>query len=777
MSAAAVTRPPFLLPSQFELDTFPTTTSPPPPPLLTIKTPTLEQTKQLHGRFLRAQFHHHLLPHFFSPSAHLNSLISSYTKNNSPLAAIKLYVHARKTFTAALDFFTIPTVLKSCALCSSLCYGAEVHGFAIKLGFDCDAFVHNSLIQMYSECQDLSSAIMVFDEMPVRDVVSWSTMIRTYGRSGLFQKAMRLITEMFLVGVNPSEIAMINMINALADAEALGLGQQVHAFFIKSTEFNPPDVNIHNAVIDMYAKCGRLDLARKVFDRTDHKSIASWTAMINGYVRFGEFGIAMDLLGRMAKHNVEPNQITMLSLVSNCGIHKKLRLGKWLHAYMIRQSLEIPLVLLDMYCKCGDTKSARTLFDSMSVKDVSSWSVMISGYAQANCFNEPFKLFRKMKNVGVKPNEISILSLLSLCADFGALDRGREVHAFIDQQGIEMNIVLLTALVDMYAKCGEMEEAYKIFKGAEDKDICMWNSMLNGLAMNGHGNEAIKFFFHMESAKIRPNDISFVGILKACSHAGLVLEGKRFFRRMVDEYGLVPRVEHYGCMVDLLGRAGLLDEAHEMIRRMPISPNVVVWGALIAACRVHKNSSLGELAASEIHKLDPSNVGCNILLSNIYAAEGRWSDVAGVRRAIKDGGLKKAIAVSSIELNDSIHEFVNGDASHARTEEIYNMVAEMKKELKQAGHVPNTSVVLLKIDEEEKESTLCLHSENLAIAFGLISTRAHTPLRIVKNLRVCDDCHESTKLLSKIYGRVITVRDRNRYHHFAEGFCSCGDYW
>lgn len=634
---------------------------------------------------------------------------------------------------------------------------------------------------MYSECEDLASAITVFDEMPVTDVVSWSTMLRGYGRSGLFQEAAGLIREMLLVGVNPSEVAMISMINVLADATALDTGRQVHALMMKNGEFSSPDVNIHTALIDMYAKCGCLDLARNVFDRVDHRTVASWTAMIDGYVRIGDFDIAMELLGRMVQNNVEPNEITMLSLVSNCGLHKKIRLGKWLHAYMIRQRWEIPVALvtalLDMYCKCGNIKSAKTLFDSMREKDVRSWSVMISGYSQAKYFNETFELFGKMKDLGVKPSQTIMVNLLSLCAEAGALDRGRRVHAFIEQQGIERDVLLLTALVNMYAKCGEMKEAYRVFNGAGDRDVCMWNAMLSGLAMNGRGNEAIRFFSRMETTGIRPNDISFVGILKACSHGRLVSEGNQFFHRMVHEYGMVPRVEHYGCMVDLLGRAGLLDEAHEMIRRMPVSPNAVVWGALIAACRVHKNLRLGMLAASEILKLDPLNVSCNILLSNMYACLGRWSDVAEVRRAMKDGGLKKALAVSSIELNGAIHEFVMGDVSHPQTKEIHNMVVEMKRELKQAGHVPNTSVVLLNIDEEDKESTLCFHSENLAIAFGLISTEPRTPLRIVKNLRVCDDCHASTKLLSKIYGRAITVRDRNRYHHFSEGYCSCRDYW
>ncbi|KAK8952233.1 Pentatricopeptide repeat-containing protein [Platanthera zijinensis] len=777
MSVVAVNNPLFSLPnaiSSSEITPLPSSSSPP-----TIKTPTLEQTKLLHARFLRAGFSHHFLPHFFAPSAHLNPLISSYNQNNCPHTAFKLYAHARKTLAAALDSFTVPTVLKSCALFGSLRHGAEVHGFSIKVGLDCDAFVNNSLIRMYSDCEELYSATSMFDEMPHRDVVSWSTMIKSYGRSGLYQESIGLMIEMLSAGVNPTEVAVINMINVLADASELEMGRQVHAVLMKKSEFIPPGVNISTALIDMYAKCGCREMARSVFDRADDRSTASWTAMIDGYARSGDLQIAVELFGRMADDNVRPNEITVLSLISSCGLYKKIWLGRWLHAYILRHGLEMQVTLatalLDLYCRCGDNKSARALFDGMR-EDTSSWNVMISGYSQQNRFNEAFELFNQMKDLEMKPNGIAMASLLSLCADAGALDRGRSLHAFIQQRGIKMDVVLATALVDMYAKCGEMEKASILFNGTDDKDVCMWNAMLNGLAMNGCGEEAIRVFSDMNEAGIRPNGVSFVGILKACSHTGLVAEGKQFFRGMELEYGLVPRVEHYGCLVDLLGRAGLLHEAHDTIRRMPVAPNVVVWGALMAACKMHKNLNLGELVAKEILKLDDQNVGCNILLSNIYAAHGRWNDVAKVRRTVNDGGLRKDPGVSSIELNGTVHEFVMGDASHPQIREIHEMIGEMKRELKEAGHVADTSVVLLNVGEEEKESALCFHSEKLAIAFGLISTEPRAPLRVVKNLRVCGDCHAATKILSRIYGRIITVRDRNRYHRFAEGSCSCGDY-
>ena len=334
-----------------------------------------------------------------------------------------------------------------------------------------------------------------------------------------------------------------------------------------------------------------------------------------------------------------------------------------------------------------------------------------------------------------------------------------------------------TALLDMYAKCGDLDGAHKLFVKTTDRDICMWNAMMTGFAMHGCGNEALKLFEEMERLGVEPNGITFVAIIKACSHAGLVIEGRRLFDKMVQCYGLVPKIEHYGCVVDLLGRAGQLVEAHEFIKSMPIMPNAVVWGSLIAACKVHKNPDLGEVAAKELLGLEPKNLSYNILMSNIYASANRWNDVARMRQEVKDRGIKKQPGLSSIEVDGSIHAFVSGDMAHPKTGKIYEMMTKMSMKLKDAGYTPNTSMVLQNIGEEEKETALNYHSEKLAMAFGLISTAAGTPIRIVKNLRICDDCHDATKLLSKIYGRVIIVRDRNRFHHFREGSCSCGDYW
>ncbi|PON55451.1 DYW domain containing protein [Parasponia andersonii] len=748
--------------------------------------PSIDQTKQIHGHVIKTHFDYTLQipltcfrPHM-SSAAQYNFLITSYNNNNFSRCSLKIYAHLRN-MDVQVDNFTVPSVLKACGQCSVAALGKEVHGFVLKSGLDRDVFVRNALMQMYSECGSVVSARLVFDQMAERDVVSWSTMIRSYVRNRLLGEALELIRGMHSLGIKPSGIAMISMVNLFADLSHVKPGKAMHGYVTRNGRTEKLGVPITTSLIDMYAKCGNSAYAERLFNGLTQKSVVSWSAMIAGYIRCKELEKGARLFNEMLEESIFPNEITVLSLIIECGFVGALEVGKWLHSYILRNgfvmSLALATALVDMYGKCGDLRKARAVFDYMIDKDVMIWSAMISAYAQANCSSQVCDLFARMREKGLKPNKVTMVSLISLCAKVGALDLGKWLHLYINQQGLEVDLVLKTALVDMYAKCGDIDGAHRLFIEATDRDLCMWNAMMAGFAMHGCGNEALKLVEEMERHGIKPNDITFIAVLHACSHAGLVTEGKRLFEKMGLDFGLVPKIEHYGCMVDLLGRARELDEAHELIKSMPVEPNTVIWGALLAACKLHKNPSLGELAAKQLLELEPQNCGYSILLSNIYAASNRWNDVAAVRTAVKDTGMKKQPGLSSIEVNGLVHDFVMGDQSHPQAGKIYEMLAEMRTKLTEAGYSPNTSVILQNIDEEEKEIALNYHSEKLAMAFGLISTAAGTPVRIVKNLRVCHDCHAATKLVSKLYGRVIIVRDRNRFHHFKEGSCSCGDYW
>jgi len=382
-----------------------------------------------------------------------------------------------------------------------------------------------------------------------------------------------------------------------------------------------------------------------------------------------------------------------------------------------------------------------------------------------------------MQLAGVEPNNVTMVSVLSACAVLGALETGKWVHSYIRRKRLPLAIILGTALVDFYAKCGCIDDAVEAFKSMPVKNSWTWTALIKGMATNGRGREALELFSSMRKASIEPTDVTFIGVLMACSHSCLVEEGRRHFDSMTQDYGIKPRVEHYGCIVDLLGRAGLVDEAYQFIRTMPIKPNTVIWRALLSSCVVHKNFEIGEEALKQIISLNPNHSGDYILLSNIYASVGQWKDAAMIRKEMKDKGIEKIPGCSLIELDGVVFEFFAEDSDHPQLREIYQKVEEMIDRIKMAGYIPNTADVRLEVDEHEKEVSVSHHSEKLAIAFGLMKLDPGATIRLSKNLRVCTDCHSATKLISKVYNREIVVRDWNRFHHFKDGTCSCNDYW
>ncbi|GFQ04079.1 pentatricopeptide repeat-containing protein at4g21065 [Phtheirospermum japonicum] len=429
------------------------------------------------------------------------------------------------------------------------------------------------------------------------------------------------------------------------------------------------------------------------------------------------------------------------------------------------------------YAESGRAESALKVFDKMPQKDLVAWNSVINVHALNGMPNESLSLYRKMCLQNVKPDGFTLVSLLTACAELGALGLGMRAHVYMTKLGFVRNLHAANALLVLYAKCGNIMEANKVFDGLEERSVVSWTSLIVGLAVNGFGEKAIQLFREMEIRRLVPTEITFVGVLYACSHCGMVDEGFAYFDRMKMEYGIVPKIEHYGCMVDLMGRAGLVKKAYEYIREMPIEPNAVIWRTLLGACTITGNLTIGEIARDELRKREPKHCGDYVLLSNLYASERRWSDVHNVRRVMLKEGVKKVPGHSLVELANRTHEFVMGDKSHPQTKDIYAMLSEMTRLLRLGGYAPRTSNVLADIEEEEKEDALAYHSEKIAIAFALINTPRGTPIRIVKNLRVCGDCHVAIKLVSKIFERDIAVRDCSRFHHFRDGDCSCKDYW
>ncbi|KAF8401571.1 hypothetical protein HHK36_012515 [Tetracentron sinense] len=495
-----------------------------------------------------------------------------------------------------------------------------------------------------------------------------------------------------------------------------------------------------NSLHHCYVLSDQLRDARNVFDEMPQRDIVSFNSMIHGYTKSGDMVSAIRVFEKVPN----PNVITRTAMVVG-------------------------------FFRCGNVLAARRVFEEMPERDLVSWNAIILGYVQNRNPTEALQFFRRMQIESFKPNVITIVSVLSACASVGALDTGKWVHIFVNKNGFLLDPFLGSALIDMYSKCGAVELALEVFTCLKEKNTCTWNSLINGLAMNGHAEQALSLFNEMRIDKsVRPDEVTFVGVLLACSHGGFIEEGRKHFYCTVKEYGLNLVLEHYACMVDLLGRCGMLKEAEEIIRSMQISPDIVIWRALLGGCRIHKDVELAERVVLE---MEACSSGDYVLLSNLYASVGRWGDVEKVRMIMKEKGIKKIPGSSSIEVNNTIHEFISGNKSHPRYAEISEKLDELGRKISGDGYLAETCVVLYDIEEEEKEQALGHHSEKLAIGFGLISTPPGSTIRIVKNLRVCADCHNMTKLISKICDREIVVRDRIRFHHFKDGKCSCKDYW
>eukprot|EP01018_Ginkgo_biloba_P019271 Gb_14392 [translate_table: standard] len=588
---------------------------------------------------------------------------------------------------------------------------------------------------------------------------------------------------MLLQNVKPNPFTMVSILPACVHLSSVQQGKRVttviHGYITRSGFGS--DIVVRNSLVAIYAKCDSLEVARLYFDKMSERDMISWSAMIAGYAQNGHANEALTLFFKMQLQDIKPDPFTIASVLSACANLSALQQGKRIHSYIIRSGIQsdvvVPTALIDMYAKCRTIHIARQLFDQMSKKNIVSWNSMISGYAQNGHMNEALVLFNELQLQDIKPDSVTMVAVLQSYAHLSTLQQGKQIHGCIIRSGFDSDIVVGTSLIDMYAKCGSIDIARKLFDKMLIKNLVSWNVMIAGYGMHGHGEDALALFLQMQQKGIKPDHITFVSVLSACSHAGLVDEGWQYFYCMSRDYSIAPRVEHYACMVDLLGRSGLLDEAYEFITKMPLEPNATVWGALLGACRIHCNIVLGEHVAEHLFELEPENAGFYVLLSNIYGKAGRWDDVAKVRRMMKNRRLKKPPGCSLIEINNRVHAFLVGDTAHPQSEKIYAMLANLDRQIKEVGYVPDTNFVLHDVEEELKEQMLYSHSEKLAIAFGLMNTSPGTAIRITKNLRVCGDCHSATRFISKIVNREIIVRDTNRFHHFKDGLCSCGDYW
>ncbi|CAL4930700.1 unnamed protein product [Urochloa decumbens] len=659
-------------------------------------------------------------------TASYNALLAGYFRNNLPDAALRVFHRMPSrdlaSYNALISGLSLrrQTLPDAAAALATIPYQPSVVSFT-------------SLLRGYVRHGLLADAIRLFRQMPERNHITYTVLLGGFLDTGRVDEARELFDEMPAKDV----VAWTAMLSGYCQAGRIA---EARALFDEMPKRN---VVSWTAMVSGYAQNGQVDLARKLFEVMPERNEVSWTAMLFGYIRAGRVEDAEELFNAMPEHPMPACNAMVVG-----------------------------------FGQRGMVDAAKAVFDRMRERDDGTWSAIIKAYEQNEFLMEALSTFREMLRDGIRPNYPSVISILTVCAALAVLDYGREVHAAMLRCSFDKDIFAVSALITMYIKCGNLDKAKRVFKMFEPKDVVMWNSMITGYAQHGLGEEALRIFDDMRLAGMLPDGITYIGALTACSYTGKVKEGRDIFNSMDTSSAVRPGAEHYSCMVDLLGRAGLVEEALDLIKTMPVKPDAVIWGALMGACRMHKNAEIAEVAAKKLLELEPGNAGPYVLLSHIYTSTGRWEDASKMRKFISSRHLNKSPGCSWIEYDKRVHLFTSGEVSaHPEHSIILKMLEKLDGLLMEYGYSADGSFVLHDVDEEQKTHSLRYHSERQAVAYGLLKVPEGMPIRVMKNLRVCGDCHSVIKLIAKITSREIILRDANRFHHFKDGVCSCRDYW
>lgn len=566
---------------------------------------------------------------------------------------------------------------------------------SLSLSSSARFFSHGSLFlkKLLASPKDIASLLILFDQIDTPRIYQWDIIIRDISASSQPEKSLLLYTLMRRKGVTPSKHTFPSLLKSFSKSNQnpFQILPHIHKFGLNSDPF------VSNSLISAIFSSGEVGLARQVFDESVQTDEVSWTALINGYLKTGCFVEGLKCFNERRLKGVEVNGMTVVSVLSAAGKMGNIWFGKSIHGFYmetgrVKWDLFIGSALVDMYSKCGCCDDARQYFDEMPGKNVVSWSALISGYVQCNRFKEAFVVFQDMLIEKVMPSEFTFTSVLAACAEIGALVQGRWVHGYIDRYKLELNSAVGTAVINMYNKCGCLNEAFMVFKKLSGKDVYAWTAMINGFAMHGDAIGCLNLLREMLCNGIRPNEVTFLSVLNACSHGGLVDEGRELFDMMKQRYHLALNVDHYSCMVDLLGRAGYLEEARKLIEDMPIEPTAEVWAALFGACMIHKAFDLGEHIGKHLIKLQPNHSGRYALLANLYSRCQKWDSAAQIRKLMKEKGVKKKPGCSWIDVDGTIHEFTAFDTSHSESISLNEMMDSFIVQLTVAAYAPDCSL-------------------------------------------------------------------------------------
>ncbi|KAK1423442.1 hypothetical protein QVD17_18745 [Tagetes erecta] len=699
-------------------------------------------------------------------------------------------------------------LLKTCISRRDLLTGASLHTIYIKHLIPHSTYLSNHFILFYSKCRRLSAARtafdtvthpnifsfntiisayakeslpfiahQLFDKIPQPDMVSYNTLISAYADRGDTLHAIELFTEMRELGLDMDGFTFSGAVTAAC--KDVGLICQLHSLAISGgfTAY----CSVNNSLITYYGKNGFLDMAKCVFNQMGcNKDEVTWNSMIVAYSQHREGLKSLELYREMINLEVKVDIFTLASVLTAFTCLEDLRGGVQFHCQLIKKGFNnnthVGSGLIDLYSKCdhGRMSDCKKVFAEVIEPDLVLWNTMVSGYSQNDDLSEDaLSCFKQMQREGYQPDDCTFVCVISASSNLSSPSQGKQIHCLALKSDIPCNkISVNNALITMYSKCGNLIDARRIFDKMPEHNTVTFNSLITGYAQHGFPMEALHLFDHMLETNINPTSITFISILSACAHTGKVKEGRKYFSLMSDKFGIEPEEEHFSCMIDLLGRAGQLEEAERLIESMPFNPGIVGWGALLGSCRTHGNLELAVKAAKQCLLLEPSNAAPYVILAHMYAKANKWEEVATIRKCMRNNGVKKNPGCSWIEIDKKIHVFVAEDSSHPMLNEITKYWENLLSKMKSVGYRPDTGRYD-GIREDEKGR----HSEKLAVVFGLLSTKDGEPLYVVKNLRICGDCHNAIKIISGLTEREITVRDARRFHCFKDGQCSCGDYW
>ncbi|GAB4855543.1 hypothetical protein Ancab_024163 [Ancistrocladus abbreviatus] len=643
----------------------------------------------------------------------ISSLLSTLKALTSPIPT------SQRTTKFAFSHVDISFLLSACGGEGSLHLGSSLHASIIK-NYDyynpniCDdsrnaIVVWNSLLSMYAKCQEFSDAVKVFDQMPVRDTVSWNSIMSGFLTNGEFHKGFRVFKRFMELGIDQLDQATFTTILSACDGPGfLGVSRVIHALVILSGYEG--ELTVGNALLTSYFKCRFHEWGKQVFVEMNEKNVVTWTAVISGLEQNESYKQSLEFFARMLKGSVVPNALTYLSSISACAGFQALIEGQQIHGHVWKLGFHSDLcmesALMDMYSKCGSMEDALEIFHSADKLDGVCMTVILVGFAQNGFEEEAIHIFDKIVKAGIDIDPDMVSALLGVFGVDTSAAFGQQIHSLIIKKNFSFNPFVSNGLINMYSKCGNLEEATKIFYRMPNRNSVSWNSMIAAFARHGDGFKALHMYEEMILGGIEPTDVTFLSLLHACSHVGLIEKGMEFLESMSKVYRLKPRMEHYACIVDMLGRAGLLNEAKSFIDQLPVKPGLLVWQALLGACSIRSDSEVGKYAADQLLLTSPESPSPYIQLANIYSSGRKWAERAMTIKRMKEMGVAKETGISWIEFNKKVHSFVVWDKMHPQADSIYSILEKLYGHMREEGYKPD-KVHLYQADQGEEESQLC----------------------------------------------------------------------